>query len=1096
MIKRAFLAKKRVAFGPSEVQILGSLIGVGLADTGIADATNLLVSTQQAFSGIDWIPVSVVAADSGATAPDSTATASTLTETTGGTPRHSLTQGLSATPSAQYTFAISAKQGLRTRIALSIVDDYAPYGSGGSPNYSIVTFDLAGGVIGLAAAAAGNYSGVSATITAQANGFYLCTITVTVNATGNFAAQFFADSGSGSGAQSLNYAGNASGAALTIWGAGVWAGAAGTYVPLNANGGAIGSTAQQAFVRNGVTTSYWGTRTPGAYLAYDAGVPVVFTRYKFAPRPSAAGQVGQWPYAPDYATTIAGAVIQTDVADSTFASPTTVNTLPAANVLPYYPRYKLHDRPFSAGLTPSRYIRLKPPSISFGGVSAWQVFALAGTAANSCPVQPVISPNGGRFPGLSTTVTITSLTTTAAIYYTLDGSTPTTGSTLYTGPFTLSVGSGSTVTVKAIAYLASLSTPTSLVTTSSPFNGYGFKPNDDEFDDKGILVEAHSGCAMWDPITAAYYRVGQFMNLNTVIHFSTTPEPNFAPAVYLYKGVPTAGDSTGLLNWTNLGPILNNIFPNQPIAGNYNLMYNALNNNYVIWTSVVDGNGNSSLYYASTAGGNIAGPWTWNVTPIVSNTFFNFAVAIDSDGVTAYCVWRNTILGTRMQQLNTSYTGFTGSPLDQTNTVLREGFAFFKWPLTSGGTWFLVTGQANPYNSSDFMDLRYTYNQGSSPLVNSWNAVPSSGADAWAGFTALGTNYNGQVFYSLLPQGKTEPFIIMDYWGEPSKRMYDSRQVWMPMVMTPTSLAIQHPASWDPSQLASTYTLNTLTLSASTFQVGAAQGTAIGTVGAYLVSQWVTLTDSHSGAVQLVGGVLQVGPTPPGSAGSFNISLTETPNLGSPRVTVISITESAVAPQLSGSVTTFTATQNINLTSLGTRDWAAFGYNTNNASVERKSGGGSLISGLTQIGAITLSQVNNAANRCWLSSWTDGATHPSVTNEGYVVYVTVTGGQGPGPGYSFTVPADTTLRTLTVYVSVSNNTLSTTQGKLVATLSDASAGPYTDTSVGTISSDSNSKLGVYTITYEAASNGQTLTVAWTNNTANGQNVQIYAATLV
>jgi len=65
---------------------------------------------------------------------------------------------------------------------------------------------------------------------------------------------------------------------------------------------------------------------------------------------------------------------------------------------------------------------------------------------------PVIAPSGGTYVG-NTSVTITTTTSGATIYYTTDGSTPTTSSTLYTGAFTLS----STATVKAIAVRAGYS---------------------------------------------------------------------------------------------------------------------------------------------------------------------------------------------------------------------------------------------------------------------------------------------------------------------------------------------------------------------------------------------------------------------------------------------------------------------------------------------------------------------------------------------------------------------------------------------------------------------------------------------------------------
>ena len=195
---------------------------------------------------------------------------------------------------------------------------------------------------------------------------------------------------------------------------------------------------------------------------------------------------------------------------------------------------------------------------------------------------------------------------------------------------------------------------------------------------------------------------------------------------------------------------------------------------------------------------------------------------------------------------------------------------------------------------------------------------------------------------------------------------------------------------------------------------------------------------------------------------------------------------------LSGSVALFTANQTINLTTLGATDWIAFGFQGLPSSIERKSTGGSLISALTQVGANPITHFNyNGTLASWQQTWTDGTPDAAATTESHAVYVPVTAGQGPGPGLSFTVLADTTLRTLKIYV-ISSFIGTSTQGKLVATLSDGSALPYTDTSV---TSNSTNTMGVYTITYRAATAGQTLNVSWTNNTANAQNVVIQAVTL-
>ncbi|PYM39561.1 MAG: hypothetical protein DME17_00520, partial [Candidatus Rokuibacteriota bacterium] len=74
------------------------------------------------------------------------------------------------------------------------------------------------------------------------------------------------------------------------------------------------------------------------------------------------------------------------------------------------------------------------------------VSVLLGAGLPSVTPAPVLNPAGGTFI-LSVRVTITDGTAGAAIYYTTDGSTPTTASTLYTGPITVT----KTTTIKAIA---------------------------------------------------------------------------------------------------------------------------------------------------------------------------------------------------------------------------------------------------------------------------------------------------------------------------------------------------------------------------------------------------------------------------------------------------------------------------------------------------------------------------------------------------------------------------------------------------------------------------------------------------------------------
>jgi uncharacterized repeat protein (TIGR03806 family) len=87
---------------------------------------------------------------------------------------------------------------------------------------------------------------------------------------------------------------------------------------------------------------------------------------------------------------------------------------------------------------------------------------------------PIIAPNGGVFTN-STTVTISNTASGASIYYTLDGSMPTTNSLLYTGPFAINA----TETVKAIAaqtgYVNSAVVSANFINSSSVGNGTGLQ---------------------------------------------------------------------------------------------------------------------------------------------------------------------------------------------------------------------------------------------------------------------------------------------------------------------------------------------------------------------------------------------------------------------------------------------------------------------------------------------------------------------------------------------------------------------------------------------------------------------------------------------
>lgn len=209
---------------------------------------------------------------------------------------------------------------------------------------------------------------------------------------------------------------------------------------------------------------------------------------------------------------------------------------------------------------------------------------------------------------------------------------------------------------------------------------------------------------------------------------------------------------------------------------------------------------------------------------------------------------------------------------------------------------------------------------------------------------------------------------------------------------------------------------------------------------------------------------------------------------------------------LSGNVSS-AGQQNADLSALGGEDWALWGYASNGTSTSlapdvRKSGG-SAISDLTDLvpAQAPLRGIGQFGQTFepFSFDWSDGTQPASATGAfgGLQHDGQQTSTPTLGDGFSFTVPADTSERTLTVFTSEHWGT-----GTLTATLSDGSAAPYTQTVVGDPSFPSfgGNTPGVFTIHYKAASDGQQLKVSFVETAAqcpsfSCDNAAIYAVGL-
>lgn len=148
------------------------------------------------------------------------------------------------------------------------------------------------------------------------------------------------------------------------------------------------------------------------------------------------------------------------------------------------------------------------------------------------------------------------------------------------------------------------------------------------------------------------------------------------------------------------------------------------------------------------------------------------------------------------------------------------------------------------------------------------------------------------------------------------------------------------------------------------------------------------------------------------------------------------------------------------LTVEGSIDWVYWGTNPS----EHKSGGGSQFGSPGAINPNGGFQPSACGDPRTLT-WTDGTnTAISTTGSGGMCST------GASNGFSFTVVADTTPRTLLIHVGGGNSS-----GLLTAHLSDSSAADFADT----VPPTNNSWDHNYMLTYNAGSAGQTLTVTWT-----------------
>jgi len=209
--------------------------------------------------------------------------------------------------------------------------------------------------------------------------------------------------------------------------------------------------------------------------------------------------------------------------------------------------------------------------------------------------------------------------------------------------------------------------------------------------------------------------------------------------------------------------------------------------------------------------------------------------------------------------------------------------------------------------------------------------------------------------------------------------------------------------------------------------------------------------------------------TPP-SSGHYSVTATATDGAG------LSNTSAPIEFDVIGQGGTLSIEEDavpsspINLDAQGSADWILWGpiNNTPGHILGRKSGVEPLISEYKPIGNHSINAVSFAHNLCFTGNQQNYCSGSELSVH------------GAGDGFEITVPADTTPRTLQLYVGAV-----AADGKVIAFLSDGSAPVASEVGISGPPAPPPSNTSLYNINYSAASSGQTLTVRFTLNTDQG-----------
>jgi hypothetical protein len=176
----------------------------------------------------------------------------------------------------------------------------------------------------------------------------------------------------------------------------------------------------------------------------------------------------------------------------------------------------------SARDNPGSFVKFGFPATANGKVYVATLSGLAVFANSSFLGTPLISPNGGTFTN-SVNVTLSDSVPGVTIYYTLDGSTPTTNSLLYTAPFVLTTSTA----VRAVATMPG--SPNSPVASATFYNVSAIGQG------TGLLGEYYANTTSGNPFVGSpLVRTDAFVNFNWN---TSSPDPSIPSVNYTVRWV-------------------------------------------------------------------------------------------------------------------------------------------------------------------------------------------------------------------------------------------------------------------------------------------------------------------------------------------------------------------------------------------------------------------------------------------------------------------------------------------------------------------------------------------------------------------------------